>query len=325
MQEKFIVSVDMGGTKILASVLNSKKGIIARQKKPTNIDSGTKVYVKDIAELVKKVVASSKLNKENIVAVCLGVPGSVNPETGIIGLAPNLGIKNYKMKAELEKLIPYPVLLENDVNLGALGIKNYGVGKDATNMLAVFVGTGIGGGVVINKKMYRGFNFVAGEIGHMLVQKDGPKCGCGKKGCFEALASRTAIVNNIINDVKKLKKKSVLSDLIKSNQRIKSGALRNAIDKKDKVVIKRITEACEVIGAVLASVCNLMNFDKIVLGGGVIEALGDFMLPIIKQEFQNHVFVAAAKGVKIVPSKLADDAAIYGGLALAEEFLGIKV
>lgn len=325
MQEKFVVSVDMGGTKILASVLNSKKGIIARQKKPTNIESGTKVYVKDIAELITKVVISSELKKQNIVAVCLGVPGSVNPKTGIIGLAPNLGIKNYKMKAELEKLIPYPVLLENDVNLGALGVKNYGIGKSATNMLAVFVGTGIGGGVVIDKKLYRGFNFVAGEIGHMLVQKDGPKCGCGKRGCFEAIASRTAVVNNIIYDIKKLKKKSVLADLVKSNQRIKSGSLKNAIAKKDKVVIKRITESCETIGGVLASVCNLMNFDMIVLGGGVIEALGDFMMPIIKQEFQNHVFYAAAKGVKIVASKLGDDAAIYGGLALAEEYLGVKI
>lgn len=325
MQEKYIVSVDMGGTKILASVINSKRGIIARQKKPTDIESGTRVYVKDIAELITKVVKNSKLIDDNIVAVCLGVPGSVNPHTGIIGLAPNLGIKNYKMKAELEKLIPYPVLLENDVNLGVLGIKNFGVGKDATNMLAVFIGTGIGGGVVIDNKIYRGNTFVAGEIGHMMVQKNGPKCGCGKKGCFEALASRTAIVNNIIYDVKRLKKKSILSDLIKSNERIKSGALKNAINKNDKVVTKRISEACIVIGDVLASVCNLMNFDKIVLGGGVIEALGDFMMPKIKEQFNQQVFDAAGKGVKIVPSKLADDAAIYGGLALAEEFLGVKV
>lgn len=325
MQEKYIVSVDMGGTKILASVINSKKGIIARQKKPTDIENGTRVYVKDIAELITKVVKNSKLTDDNIVAVCLGVPGSVNPHTGVIGLAPNLGIKNYKMKAELEKLIPYPVLLENDVNLGVLGIKNFGVGKDATNMLAVFIGTGIGGGVVIDNKIYRGNTFVAGEIGHMMVQKNGPKCGCGKKGCFEALASRTAIVNNIIYDVKRLKKKSILSDLIKSNERIKSGALKNAINKNDKVVTKRISEACIVIGDVLASVCNLMNFDKIVLGGGVIEALGDFMLPKIKEQFNQQVFDAAGKGVKIVPSKLADDAAIYGGLALAEEFLGVKV
>lgn len=325
MQEKYIVSVDMGGTKILASVLNSKKGIIARHKKPTNINSGTKTYVKDVAEIVTKVVANSKLKKENIAAVCLGVPGSVNPITGIIGFAPNLGIKNYKMKSELEKLIPYPVLLENDVNLGALGIRSYGVGEKSENLLAVFIGTGIGGGIIINGKIYRGFNFVAGEIGHMLVQKNGPKCGCGKKGCFEALASRTAIVKNIINDIKKLKKKSVLNDLVKSNQRIKSGALRNAILKKDKVVTKRITDACETIGDILGSVCNLMNFDMIVLGGGVIEALGDFMLPIVKKEFNNHVLDASAKGVKIVASKLGDDAAIYGGLALVEEFLGIKV
>ena len=325
MQEKYIVSVDMGGTKILASVLNTKKGIIARQKKPTNVNSGTKIYVKDIAEIVKKVVTESKLKKENIAAVCLGVPGSVNPISGIINFAPNLGIKNYKMKSELEKLIPYPVLLENDVNLGALGIKTYGVGKKSVNMLAVFIGTGIGGGIIINGKIYRGFNFVAGEIGHMLVQKNGPLCSCGKKGCFEALASRTAIVNNIINDVKKGKKKSVLSNLIKSNQRIKSGALRNAIERKDKVVTKRITEACETIGDILGSIANLMNFDMIVLGGGVIEALGDFMMPIIRKEFKNHVLDAVTKGIKIIPSKLGDDAAIYGGLALADEFLGIKV
>ena len=325
MQEKYIVSVDMGGTKILASVLNSKKGIIARQKKPTNINSGTKIYVKDIAEIVTKVVANSKLRKENIAAVCLGVPGSVNPKTGIIGFAPNLGIRNYKMKSELEKLIPYHVLLENDVNLGALGIKNYGVGKDSENMMAVFIGTGIGGGLIIDGKIFRGSNFFAGEIGHMLVQKNGPKCGCGKKGCFEALASRTAIVKNIINDVKKLKKKSVLSDLVKSNQRIKSGALRNAILKKDKVVTGRIREACETIGDVLGSVSNLINFDMIVLGGGVIEALENFMMPIIKEEYKNHVLDASAKGVKIVASKLGDDAAIYGGLALVEEFIGIKV
>lgn len=325
MVEKFIISVDMGGTKILASVLNSKKGIIARQKKPTDINGGTKVYVNDIAEIVRKVVTNSKLKKNNIAAVCLGVPGSVNPKTGIIGFAPNLGIKNYKMKAELEKLIPYPVLLENDVNLGALGIKRFGVGKKSENMLAVFIGTGIGGGIIINGKIYRGFNFVAGEIGHMLVQKNGPKCGCGKKGCFEALASRTAMVNNIISDVKKLKKKSLLSDLIKSNQRIKSGALKNAIIKKDKVVTKRVTESCQTIGDVLGSLANFMNFDMIVLGGGVIEALGDFMMPIIKNEFKNHVLDASAKGIKIIPSKLGDDAAIYGGLALAEEILGINI
>jgi glucokinase len=315
----------MGGTKILASVINSKHGIVARLKKPTNITVGVKSYVKDIAELVLKLSQSTKLKKSKIVAVCLGVPGSVNPNTGIIGLAPNLGLKNYNIKSKLEKLIPFPVLIENDVNLGALGIKYFGIGKKSQNLLAVFIGTGIGGGIIINEKLYRGKNFVAGEIGHILVQKNGPKCGCGRKGCFEAIASRTAMVNHIINDIKKGKKKSVLSSLVKSNQRIKSGALRNAIKAGDKVVTKRITEACVTIGDVLSSITNLMNFDMIVLGGGVIEALENYMLPIIKKEFQNHVLTDSAKGIKILASKLGDDVAIYGGIALAEEFLGIRV
>jgi len=325
LQNKYIISVDMGGTKILASLINSKNGIIARIKKPTNIEAGASSYVKDIANIILKLSHSPKLKNDKIEAVCLGVPGSVNPHTGIIGLAPNLGLKNFNMKLKLEKLIPFPILIENDVNLGALGIKNFGVGKTSTNMLAVFIGTGIGGGIIINGKIYRGKNFVAGEIGHVLVKKNGPKCGCGRKGCFEAIASRTAMVNNIINDIKRGEKKSVLSTLIKSNQRIKSGALRDAINAGDKVVIKRIADACVTIGDVLASITNLMNFDMIVLGGGVIEALEDFMLPIIKKEFQNHVLADSAKGVKIVASKLGDDAAIYGGLVLAEEFLGVKI
>lgn len=325
LQQKYVISVDMGGTKILASVINSEKGIIARLKKPTNIEAGTKSYVKDIAELINKLVKNKNLKPENIVAVCLGVPGSVNPYTGVIGLAPNLGLKNFNMKAKLEEAIPYPVLIENDVNLGALGIKYFGVGKKSKNLLAVFLGTGIGGGIVIDGKLYRGNNFAAGEIGHMLVKKNGPKCGCGKKGCFEAVASRTAIVNHIISDVKKGKKKSVLSNLIKTNQRIKSGALREAVIEGDKVVVKRITEACEIIGDVLSSITNLLNFDMIVLGGGLVEALEDFMLPIIKKEFQNHVLVDSAKDLKIVASTLGDDAAIFGGIALAEEFLGVKV
>lgn len=325
MLEKYIVSVDMGGTKILATVINSSKGIVSRLKKPTNISTGTKTYVKDVAEIVLNVINESKISKNRIAAVCIGVPGSVNPYTGIIGLAPNLGLKNFKIKSQLEKIIPYPVLIENDVNLGALGIKNYGVGKSIKNLLAVFVGTGIGGGIIIDGKLYRGLNFVAGEIGHMLVKKNGPKCGCGKKGCFEAIASRTAIVNHIINDVKKGKKKSVLTDLIKSGDRIKSGALYNAVQSGDKVVTKRITEACEIIGDVLSSITNLMNFDMIVLGGGLIEALEDYMIPIIKKEFNNHVLADSAKNIKILSSKLGDDAAIFGGLALANEFLKIKI
>lgn len=324
MASKYTVSVDMGGTKILASVLNTKEGIIARDKKPTNVEAGTSTYINDIIQLINSVIGKSGVKSSQIVSVSLGVPGSVNPLSGIIGLAPNLGLKNYNIKKALQKKIKYPVLIENDVNLAALGIKHFGVAKKAKNILVVSVGTGIGGGIILNEKLYRGSKFVAGEIGHIPVEKNGPLCGCGRKGCFEAVASRTAIVNRIFADIK-AGRRCILKDYVKSGKKIKSGALRNAIAKKDKVVVKRITEASEIIGQVLAGLANLMNFDMIVLAGGLIEAAGNFILPVIKSSFDKNVLKDSANGLKILPSKLADDAAIYGGIALTEEYLGIKI
>ena len=314
----------MGGTKILAAAINSHQGIITQVKQPTRSGSSPDEYVKSLAEIINQVIEKLHLSKTNVKAVCLGVPGSLNPFTGKIGLAPNLGIKNFNIRKKLEKFVPYPVLIENDVNLGALGIKKFGVGKNAKNMLAVFIGTGIGGGLILNEKLYRGSNYVAGEIGHIIVEKNGPLCNCGNRGCFEAVASRTAIVKAIIKDIK-AGKRSVLKKYVKSKERIKSKALAQAVAKNDPVVVKRLSEGCDIIGTVLASIANLLNLDMIVLGGGVVEALGSFMLPRIKESFSKSVMKDSAKGLKIVVSHLADDAALYGGIALAEEFLKVKV
>jgi glucokinase len=314
----------MGGTKILACAVNSQKGIIGRLKKPTKLGVSPASYVKALAGITMGLINELDLDESNISAVCLGVPGAANPITGRIAFAPNLGIRNFMMKDKLQALIPFPVLIENDVNLGALGIKRFGVGKKSRNMLVVFVGTGIGGAILIDGKIYRGSNFVAGEIGHMIIEENGPLCGCGKKGCFEAIASRSAIAKNILKDIKS-GKKSIITKLVKSEERIKSGALAKAIKEDDKVVVKHISQACETIGRVLASVSNLMNFDMIVLGGGLIEALERFMLPIIKTSFIEHVMEESGKGVKIVTARLGDEAAIFGGIPLAEEFLNIKV
>jgi len=314
----------MGGTKILAAVINSKDGIIARAKIATKSDSSEKAYIESLAAITHEAISISGLKESKIKAVCLGIPGSVNPYTGRIGLAPNLGLKNFYIKEKLQKKIHVPVLIENDVNLGALGIKNFGVGKKNKNILVMFVGTGIGGALIFDRKIYRGTNFMAGEIGHMIVQENGPLCGCGKKGCFEAVASRTAIVRNILSD-KRTKKKSKIGKLVPSGEKIKSKALAEAVRKKDKIVLEHLKNACDVIGVVSANVSNLLNVDMIVYGGGLMEALGDAMLPMIKTSYYKNVLSDAAKGTKLVKSKLGDDAAIYGGIALAEEFLGVKV
>ncbi len=314
----------MGGTKILAAVLNSEEGIVKRLKRPTGTGKGADEYVKDLANAVKDLAKESGITKDQVAAVCLGVPGSVNPFNGVIAIAPNLGLKNYNIKEKLEKLIPYKVLIENDVNLGALGVKYYGLGKDAKDMLVVFIGTGIGAGFIFDGKLFRGADYAAGEIGHIKVEKNGPLCGCGNHGCFEAVASRTAVDRNIKKDLDK-GEKSILKEFAGTDKQIKSKALANAVKKEDKLAVRHLTKACKVIGRVLADITNLLNLDLIILGGGVIEALDKFMIPIIKESFDQNVLASSAKGLKLLPTKLGDDAALYGGIPLAEEFLKIKI
>ncbi|NLH61934.1 MAG: ROK family protein [Ignavibacteriales bacterium] len=322
--QKYIISIDLGGTKILASLVNSGEGILMSVKKSTKDKSLKGDYATLCAATIKELLASSGVNETSVKAVCLGIPGSVNPHTGIIGIAPNLNIRNYNIKEELGKQIPFPVLIENDVNLAALGIHKFEFSKTVKNMLVVFVGTGIGGGLVFDGKLYRGSSFFAGEMGHILVDKNGPVCGCGQKGCFEAIASRTAIVNNIVREIKS-GKKSKLSKIVEAKEQIKSKALANAIAEGDKIAIKHTTSAAKVIGMMLASVNNLLNFDTIVLGGGLVEANEKFILPLIKESFDKFSLKSTAANTILAATRLGDNAAIFGGIPLAEEFLEIKI
>jgi glucokinase len=191
-------------------------------------------------------------------------------------------------------------------------------------MFVVFVGTGIGGALILEGKLYRGSSNYAGEIGHTLVEKKGKFKNQRKSGStFEETASRTAVAQNIADKIKK-GKSSTVSKLVKKNKRIKSGALSDAVDNKDKVVTKELKKASKTIGTVLGSITTLMNFDTIVLGGGVIEAMGDYLIPKIEKSFKKAVLSEPGKIVRIYPTKLGDDAPILGGIVLAEEFLNNK-
>jgi glucokinase len=231
---------------------------------------------------------------------------------------------NYHLKDELQKYTAIPVLLENDVNLAAIGIHEFEVAKGFDNVLVVFIGTGIGGGLILNGKIYRGGNLVAGEIGHIPVDDKGAVCGCGKKGCFEAVASRSAIVREIVKDIR-AGKRSVLAKVVKSKTQIKSKALLNALLEDDPLTWRHVKKACDTIGKTLAGINNLLNLDMIVLGGGVIEAMKKQTVPLIKASFKEHSLKEASRHTKVVVSKLLDDAALFGGIGLAKEFLDIEV
>ncbi len=322
MKKDFVITIDLGGTKILSALINKNKEIVDRVKVPTDANKGPKFIVECIAESVKKLMNQNNLKDGNISALALGVPGTVNPESGIISVAPNLKIKDFNIKEALQKYFKIPVLLENDVNMAGLGIKIFEYNNRVNNMLVVFVGTGIGGALFFNGNLYRGSSFYAGEIGHMKVSTDGEFSHSHKSFTFESLASRTAIVKAIEERAKK--EKTILQKNIDKNEKIKSKSLLKAIKNNDKVATEEIEKACSIIGTVLGSLTTLLNVDTIVLGGGVIEANEDFMISKIKKSFKNAVIAPCREIVKIKATKLGDDAPLYGGLALAEEFLKNK-
>jgi glucokinase len=320
LKKEFVITIDLGGTKILSALINKKKQIVDRIKTPTDSTKGSDFIVESIAKSVRELLKKTGIGEKKIRAIAMGVPGTVNPESGIISVAPNLNIKEYNIKNALQKYFDIPVLLENDVNMAGLGIKIFEYDNKINNMLVVFVGTGIGGAFFFDGKLYRGSSFYAGEIGHMKVHSNGSFSSNGNKSStFENIASRTAIVNSIIEKSKK--EKTTLSKLIESGQKIKSKNLANAISNNDKLVINEIEKACNTIGTVLGSLTTLLNIDTIVLGGGVVEANEKFMISKIKNSFNKSVIESAGKIVKIKSTKLGDDAPLYGGLALADEFL----
>jgi glucokinase len=310
-----LVVVDLGGTKILSAVLNEKAEIISTAKKATKGKNKKESIIDRIIKTIEESLVSANLNINDLDGIVLGIPGSLNPETGIVHLAPNLGWKNINLIEPLQNHFNKKVLIENDANLGTLGIFHFEKKSECKNLIAIFVGTGVGAGIIIDGKLYRGKNFSAGEIGHMIVDENGHKCGCGNYGCLETEASRTAITR-IINEEIKKGKKSIVTKLTENQKVIKSSILAEALKRKDKVTTKAVKHASEKLGLITGNLINLFDFDCVVFAGGVMEAIGNFMLPIIKDKVKETALKSNLKNTQILLSKLKDDAAILGGFAL---------
>ena len=316
-----VVGVDFGGTKILAGVFDAKFECIGRARVSTKASRGVEEVTERIARCVHDAVDECDLDLKQVKAVGIGAPGAVDPEAGRVIFAPNLDWKDVPLKKELEKELGVPVFLENDCNVCALGVHEVELKAKPRNLVGIFLGTGIGGGLILEGNLYSGFNRTAGELGHMVLEVGGPKCGCGNKGCFEALASRTAIFRRIRDAVKE-GQKTILTEMLGPElEDLRSGDLRKAIKRGDKFVEHVIEEAAEYTGIAVANVINLFNPEVVVLGGGLMEQLEDEMLAIIIETAMDYAMPGTTKGIEIIATKLADDAGITGGAVLARKNL----
>jgi glucokinase len=312
------VGVDLGGTKILSGLFDPTFNCVGQMKLSTKANRGADEVIKRIARCVRDLVDECDVSMKLVRGIGIGAPGAVDTQEGKVIFAPNLGWKDLPLKKELEKELDVPVFLENDCKLHALGVYEVEFKGKPRNMIGIFVGTGIGAGIIIDGKPFLGANGTAGEVGHMVIDINGPECGCGNRGCFEALASRRAIFRTLQSAVKKGQGTILTEMLGKDLEDLRSGDLRKAIRRGDKFVESVIEQAAEYIGIAVGNLINLLNPELIVLGGGVIEQLEQEMMGIIEKVARKRALAGTAKGIEIVATRLGDDAGITGGAVLAQ-------
>ena len=321
-ERRYVVGVDLGGTKIFAAVFDSNLEIVGKAKRSTKAKRGVSQVLDRIAQTVLDAVDESDLSLDEVIAVGIGAPGAMDPQRGVVLFAPNLHWRDVSLTKELEKRLGLPVYADNDCNVQVLGIHAKELDGRPQNLVGIFIGTGIGAGLILNGQLYHGHTRTAGEIGHMVLQIDGPKCSCGNRGCFEALASRTAIMERIKAEVKN-GVPTLLHELTGGDlDKIRSGDLKKAVKKGDALAKRIIKETAVYIGIAVANIINLLNPEYVVLGGGVIEALEDRMMKTIEETARDYAMEGAAEGVKIQASALGDRAGIVGAAVLARQKLG---
>ena len=315
-----VIGVDMGGTKILSAVIDAEGKILATAKVPTKANKGASEVIDRIASSIQKAIDKSGVASDSIQAIGIGAPGPLDPATGVVIFAPNLGWRDVPLKAELEMRTGLPTFVDNDVNVGTLGEHVFGAGHGFQNVVGIFVGTGIGGGIILNGELFHGASKTAGEIGHIIVKAGGPRCGCGTRGCLEAIASRTAMTKQFRKAILKKKKKSVISELTGGDLgAIRSGVLAKAIRANDALTLKIFKKVTKYLGIGIGSIVNFLNPEMIVLGGGVVEALDDTFLDDIRAAAKKYALPNTLSGVQIVSAKLGDNAGILGAAALARQ------
>ncbi|MSU41444.1 MAG: ROK family protein [Pedosphaera sp.] len=311
----FYVGVDVGGTKILTGVFDASLKLLGAVKMKTRAEEGAEAVLDRIESSVREVVAEQGLRMADVRAVGLGVPGVVR--RGRVVCATNLGWTDLPIIQIMKRRLRRPVFADNDCNLFALGVHTVEFKGRPRHLLGVFLGTGIGGGIIIDGKLHVGFTQGAGEFGLLILDRTRPKTGFGIRGTFETLASRKGMHWRLCQEIAKGGKTVLTTELGRRLQGLRSRHLLQAWDDRDALVRRVVREVAQDVGLAVASLISAFGPEYVVLGGGVMEALKEPMLPIIRKTAAQHVLPGTLTGVKIVTSKMGDAGGITGAAVWA--------
>lgn len=319
MKPKFAIGIDVGGTFIKGALVDRSGRIIFRRKVPTEASSGNHGVLNHVVSLIGQLEKTLKA-KGQILGVGLGIAGLVDFRRGIVLVSPNLpGWRNFPVLQTLSKVVNYPLFLENDANAAALGEKWMGAARKAQSFCFLTLGTGVGGGLVMEGRIWHGAKGMAGEIGHMIIDPHGPPCKCGNQGCLETYASVNALRRMVMEAFETGRKTILGADI--QNDSLDGKAIFQAAQKEDALALEVFERMGFALGVGMASLVNLLNPEMIVLGGG-LSAAWRYFIPALRREFKSRAFLDITRGVKIVRATAGENAGILGAAHLVWQCLG---
>ncbi len=301
-----VLAADVGGTNTRIAVVNENGDILTLLKKSTYCEKGSDEMIRFIVSFAEESIEESKLPKETICGMGIGFPGPLNAETGTVFNPPNLkGWDSVPLRDILEKELGVPVAIDNDANAAALGEWWKGAGSGTDSLFCITLGTGVGGGIIIDGKAWHGASSIAGEIGHTTVIRDGMRCTCGNVGCLERYACSGGILKRVNDALLKEGGNGSLQPLTHLKQAYQM------VEQGNKIVLNVINETGVILGIAIANVANLLNPEIIVLFGGVTN-LGEFLMVPLKEEVERRAFKQATESLRIEFSQLGDNSGILG-------------
>ncbi|MDD3594304.1 MAG: ROK family protein [Candidatus Gastranaerophilales bacterium] len=318
MAKKYNIGVDIGGTNVKIALIDEKGHIAYSNSVPTRAEMGYEYSINNIITTIRESLKESNNPVASIGGIGFGLPGQIDSVNGIVRILPNVpGWIDVPLAKMVQKEFNVPVKMDNDVRVATLGELNFGAGIGCKNLICLTVGTGVGSGIVLNGQLVRGASMSAGEIGHVMVERnDGAICGCGSTGCLEAYASGPSIV--------KMAKEYIAGGKSTKYKEIAAGneltpyMVYEAAKQGDAVAIRIFTIVGEYLGSALVSVVNLLNPERIIVGGGVGQA-GDLLLNPIREIIRKRCIPTSANAVEIVPAQLGESAGVVGASILVEQ------
>ena len=319
-----VVGIDLGGTKILAGVVSSDHRIMGRAKRTTPAKEGAPAILATVISCVDEALTAAGVSRDVIAAAGIGSPGPLDVNAGVILFSANLNVRNFPIGPDVARALDRPVIVRNDVRVGGYAEFRLGAGRGFRDIIAVFVGTGIGGCLIRGGEIIAGATGNAGELGHMIIKAGGPRCGCGNRGCLEALASKTAIARRVDKAVRNGLQTVLGEKMAKKGGRLKSRDLAEAVASRDLVALKEVQRAGHFLGIGLGSLINLLGPEIVIVGGGVAGALGDPYLEIVRASARTQAITDPQGKVGIDRAALGDDAGILGAALLAREHFALN-